>query len=392
MVFPWGSGKSYFDAYQPQYAEVARFIAELTELGKPYGLTVDHLDDMRKSLATLSRSQNTLNDAYEYHWDHRGNISLNPNQTGSEAVLPFINLNVWDSNAALKVIWGNNSELDNKLSYEHSFCRDCEFLQACNAGWYPHKDMPSETISKYMQPAADAETPCPGFYELWQRQAVTCFDPIGVTRYGDQRRVRKHQRLAAAERMAPVSMDEGDYINRYDAFFDSVSRSTHVAVSNIELFGLTPRQRLWFYDRLGKQVRFEGGLLDFEEASSIIAHAVAGNFHTIFVGAAEVAQFLEAKPDHSLSHFIQDALLVARCWETFDIRVEAGFTKLGGSELEISFKYEDLLLWATANKESFSSPAVRVNQHELYLTPASYDYMTRLKVSAYRISRAAIRK
>ena len=60
MVFPWGSGKAYFDQHQPQYADVARFIAELTDLGRPYGLTVDHLDDMQKSLRTLSRSQNCL--------------------------------------------------------------------------------------------------------------------------------------------------------------------------------------------------------------------------------------------------------------------------------------------------------------------------------------------
>lgn len=72
MIFPWGSGRSYFDRAQPYYRDVARFIEDLTELGAPYGLTVDHLDDMRKSLRTLSRSQNTLNDAYEYHWDHRG--------------------------------------------------------------------------------------------------------------------------------------------------------------------------------------------------------------------------------------------------------------------------------------------------------------------------------
>lgn len=78
MIFPWGSGKAYFDRAQPQYQDVAEYISTLARLGKQYGLTVDHLDDMKKSLRTLSRSQNTLNDAYEFHWDQRGSFRSIP--------------------------------------------------------------------------------------------------------------------------------------------------------------------------------------------------------------------------------------------------------------------------------------------------------------------------
>lgn len=35
MIFPWGSGRSYFDRAQPYYRDVARFIEDLTELGAP---------------------------------------------------------------------------------------------------------------------------------------------------------------------------------------------------------------------------------------------------------------------------------------------------------------------------------------------------------------------
>lgn len=387
MVFPWGSGKAYFEAYQPQYAAVARYISELSQLGKPFGLTVDHLDDMRKSLATLSRSQNTLNDAYEYHWDHRGNISLNPNQTGSEAVLPYINLNVWEENAALKVIWGNCSELDNKLSFEHEFCKDCKFLQACNGGWYPHKDISPEKIATYMQPAPGADQPCPGFYELWEQQSTACLDEVGVTRYGDQRRIRKATRLKNASQMPSLNLCEQELSTDYEGFFRSVAESTYVSVTNADLFGLSPRQRLWFYDRLGKQVEFDGGILSFNEAPSIIAHAVAGNYHTIEIPASAIAGFLELQPNHSLTLHIQDAISLALNWEEHDITIAPGFTRLSGSGLEVSYKFEDLLLWAMTHKNELTTNSVNVASCKTSLTPSSSDYMNRLSKSAYRITR-----
>lgn len=386
MIFPWGSGKAYFEQYQPQYEEVARFIAELTDLGQQYGLTVDHLDDMQKSLRTLSRSQNTLNDAYEYHWDQRGNLSLNPNQTGTEAVRPYVGLHAWDEHAALKIVWGNNSELDNKLSYEHDFCRDCKYLQACNSGWYPHKDMEPGAVLKYMGNSKN-EFSCPGFYELWEREAKHSFDPAGVTRYGDERRVRKVKRISSAGTSAKNQMREADYASDYDGFFGAVKVSTHVVIFDGELFGLTPRQRLWFYDRIGRVVEFEGGLLAFKEASSIMAHAVAGNYHTIEVGADEVAGFMNDQPTHALAGYLRDALFVAREWSNATLLVKDGFTKLACSGLEVSFKFEDLLIWMLRNEASFDRLPVIVTPEPLHLTPESYDYMQRIKASAYRVTR-----
>lgn len=386
MVFPWGSGKTYFDEYQPQYADVARFIAELTDLGKPYGLTVDHLDDMQKSLRTLSRSQNTLNDAYEYHWDQKGSLSLNPNQTGSEAVLPYVGLHAWDANAPLKIIWGNSSELDNKLSYEHDFCRDCTYLQACNSGWYPHKGLDAGIVRKYMTPGSQGGFSCPGFYELWEREATHNFDAKGVTRYGDERRIRKAKRLARAM-VCDSPMHEADYIGDYEGFFNAVKNAITVEVFDGELFGLTPRQRLWFYDRIGRVVVFRGGVSSFAESSSIIAHAVAGNYHTIDVSGGEVCEFCAANPEHTLSGYVLDALAVAQHWPTAPILIADGYARHGSSGLEISFKYEDLLIWVTRHQASFDAANVIVQRDDVHLTPASYDYMQRIKASAYRVTR-----
>ncbi len=386
MVFPWGSGKAYFDLYQPQYADVARFIAELTELGKPYGLTVDHLDDMQKSLRTLSRSQNTLNDAYEYHWDQKGNLSLNPNQTGTEAVLPYVSLHAWDENVPHKIIWGNSSELDNKLSFEHEFCRDCTYLQACNSGWYPHKDLDADIVRKYMAPTSHDGFSCPGFFELWEREAVHSLDAIGVTRYGDERRVRKARRIARAGNDEP-DMFELDYVDDYEGFFKSVKNAVKVVVFDVELFGLTPRQRLWFYDRIGRIVTFSGGVSTFAEASSIIAHSVAGNYHTLEVAAVDVCNFCKSHPRHSLTAYLLDALAVVRHWPDAPILISDDFAKYGKSGLEISFKYEDLLIWVIRNQSSFDDAAVIAPQGQVNLTPASYDYMHRVKASAYRVTR-----
>lgn len=386
MVFPWGSGKAYFDAYQPLYADVAQFIADLTDLGKPYGLTVDHLDDMQKSLRTLSRSQNTLNDAYEYHWDQKGNLSLNPNQTGTEAVLPHVGLHAWDANAALKIVWGNSSELDNKLSFEHDFCRDCKYLQACNSGWYPHKGLDAGVVQKYMTADTQAGFSCPGFYELWEREAVHNLDPQGVTRYGDERRVRKAKRLACASG-AESPMRESSFADDYESFFDAVKDALSVEVFDGDLFGLTPRQRLWFYDRIGCLVRFEGGVSSFADASSIIAHAVAGNYHTIEVAGEQVRLFCDANPKHSLTSYIADALNVVRDWPTAPILIADGYARHGSSGLEVSFKFEDLLIWVARHKELLEGGAAFATNQQVRLTPASYDYMQRIKASAYRVTR-----
>ncbi|NVL48630.1 radical SAM protein [Pseudomonas syringae pv. actinidiae] len=388
MVFPWGSGKAYFDQYQPQYSDVARFIAELTDLGKPFGLTVDHLDDMQKSLRTLSRSQNTLNDAYEYHWDQRGCLSLNPNQTGTEAVLPHHSINAWDTNAALKTIWANSSELDNKLSYEHDFCRDCTYLQACNSGWYPHKDLEPAILRKYMVPTSERGFSCPGLFELWEREGAHSFDAKGVTRYGDQRRVRKATRNAGGHHASQVLI-ESAYVGNYEGFFEAVKDAGSVEVFDGQLFGLTPRQRLWFYDRIGRVVEFVDGVSSFAEAASIIAHAVAGNYHTIDVTGDEVSHFCKVFPKHSLTTYVLDALAVVRHWSEAPIVVSDDFAKHGNSGLEISFKFEDLLIWMFRHKSSFDADIIQPIG-EVFLTPQSYDYMHRIKASAYRVTRTSM--
>lgn len=89
------------------------------------------------------------------------------------------------------------------------------------------------------------------------------------------------------------------------------------------LFGCTVRQRLWFYDRLGKQVVFEGGLSRFGEEASIIAHSLAGNYHSLGIDDALIWDFVRRRPDHHLSGFILDAVQLAR-WMDLPIEVVGG--------------------------------------------------------------------
>lgn len=384
MIFPWGSGKDYFEWQQPLYQDVARYIAELTELGKPYGLTVDHLDDMRKSLRTLSRSQNTLNDAYEYHWDHKGLLSLNPNQTGTEAVRPYINLSCWDANAPLKVVWGNNSELDNKLSFEHDFCRDCEYLQACNSGWYPHKDMAPERVRQYMT-TADGSFTCPGFYELWKQQAKESFDPVGVTRYGDLRRLKRVESLNKLDSVEGGALHESKFADDYEGFFEAVKESKLILMTKDPLFGCTPRQRLWFYDRLGKPVVFAGNSLEgYEEEAQIIAHSLAGNYHSLPISDELVWSYVRRNPDSQLSAHILDALSLS-AWTNAGLVITEGYSKLS-SGLEVSFKYEDLIIWALqAITPKDIQALVQERASDLTITSLSYEYMARIAGSAARL-------
>ncbi|UBZ00572.1 radical SAM protein (plasmid) [Pseudomonas cannabina pv. alisalensis] len=383
MIFPWGSGKAYFDRAQPQYHDVAEYISTLARLGKPYGLTVDHLDDMKKSLRTLSRSQNTLNDAYEFHWDQRGELSLNPNQTGTEALKPYINLNAHDANAALKVVWGNNSELDNKLSYEHDFCRDCQFLQACNSGWYPHKDLPPETVRSYMQTSDDSFS-CPGFFQLWDSQASENFDELGVSKYANIRRIKRAQlrKHVVADSSAPLR--ESDYSSDYEGYFEAVKGVSRVLLEPIELFGCTPRQRLWFYDRLQKQILLPGGSLDgFDERYSILAHSLAGNYHSIAFSDDLVWAALRAGPATPLSRYVIDALSLAS-WAELPIDVKAGHTRQG-SGLEVSHKFEDLLIWSLYRRPPSDILALVSAQRPAVITDESAGFLRRISPIAKAI-------
>ncbi|WP_230383534.1 MULTISPECIES: radical SAM protein [Pseudomonas syringae group] len=383
MIFPWGSGKAYFDRAQPQYQDVAEYISTLALLGKQYGLTVDHLDDMKKSLRTLSRSQNTLNDAYEFHWDQRGELSLNPNQTGTEALKPYINLNAHDANAALKVVWGNNSELDNKLSYEHDFCRDCQYLQACNSGWYPHKDLPPETVRSFMQSSDDSFS-CPGFFQLWESQASENFDPLGVSKYANVRRIKRAQlrKQAVTDNSAPLR--EADYTCDYEGYFEAVKGATRVLLEPIDMFGCTPRQRLWFYDRLQKQILLPDGSLDgFDERYSILAHHLAGNYHSIAFSDELVWAALRSGPTTPLSRYVIDALSLSS-WAELPIDVLGGSTRQS-SGLEVSHKFEDLLIWALFRRPPPDILALAFARRPAVITEESASFLRRISTVARAI-------
>ena len=69
------------------------------------------------------------------------------------------------------------------------------------------------------------------------------------------------------------------------------------------------------------------------------------------------------------------------------IELREGYARHGQSGLEISFKYEDLLIWMLRFAERLADHAVIVPTADVRLTPASYDYMQRIKASAYRVTR-----
>lgn len=391
MIFPWGSGAAYFDRYQPQYEEVARFIAELTDLGRARGIMVDHDEDIRRGLRTLTHAQNTLNEAYEIHWDQRGMLALNPNKTGAEAVLPVNQVHASDPQAPLKLIWSNCAELERKFGSEHPFCRDCDYLQTCNSGWYPHKDLPAATLARLMESDRDTFA-CPGLHSLWDQYREHHLDPQGITQQGDARRLQRLQLRARAEKGQAVWLEESSGIS-FDAFLGMVTAATHVRVIDGDLFGFSPQERIWFYDRLNKQVAFEGGVSGFSQAARIIAHAVAGNYRCIEATAEEVAQFAACCPANPLTAFLLDAFALARGWRGAAVSAAKGASRFQGSGLTVSFQYEDLIVWMLLNHSAFGTayPGQLAEQCPT-LTPASADYMQRMAKSAHRLKLLSSRK
>ncbi|MBN0756738.1 radical SAM protein, partial [Pseudomonas aeruginosa] len=93
------------------------------------------------------------------------------------------------------------------------------------------------------------------------------------------------------------------------------------------------------------------------------------------------------RPDHHLSGFILDAVQLAR-WMDLPIEVVGGFPRWN-SGLEVSFKFEDLIMWGMTCAVPADIADSLDQRRDHFLTPDAYEYLSRIHLQAVSFSRQA---
>lgn len=141
---------------------------------------------------------------------------------------------------------------------------------------------------------------------------------------------------------------------------------------------------MWFYDRLQKQILLPDGSLDgFDERYSILAHHLAGNYHSIAFSDELVWAALRSGPTTPLSRYVIDALSLSS-WAELPIDVLGGSTRQS-SGLEVSHKFEDLLIWALFRRPPPDILALAFARRPAVITEESASFLRRISTVARAI-------
>lgn len=311
MLYPYGSGKAYFEANQPAFHEVSQFYIDITEaLIDEDWITISPWDEVSGCLQTGKGFNLNGNDAYDMTIEPDGSVVLNSSMTGSEAPLPSQALYLDAENWALKAFFENIRQMDVKYSVEFDQCRQCEYLRYCNGGYYHYKYLPSDQISLY-----DSED-CAGYKRFWDYAKQRLGDRVAnisdlnhAAIRSQIRESRAKPRLEASEQ----SVRESDLPRDYEGYFASIAKippHATVIVDLKNLFGSSISERLWFYDGLGLSPVIEQSTvddLDQKSLRNIARNMVGGNYKAVETDPELVWSYVRRFPSDWAAMYILDA-------------------------------------------------------------------------------------
>jgi radical SAM protein with 4Fe4S-binding SPASM domain len=285
MLYPYGSGKAYFDLNQPAFHEVSQFYIDLTEaLIDEDWITISPWDEVSGCLQTGKGFNLNGNDAYDMTIEPDGSVVLNSSMTGSEAPLPSQALLLDARNWALKAFFENIRQMDVKYSSEFEQCRQCEYLRYCNGGYYHYKYLPQEQIALY-----DAQD-CAGYKKYWDYAKAKLGDRVASVSKLNHEAIRAQ--LRAQRELEPavlpgVSYRESALSSDYEAYFDAINAmvpGSDIFLDKARLFGSSISERLWFYDGLGLSPRIElriAQMLDQTSLRNIARNMMGRNYKSV---------------------------------------------------------------------------------------------------------------
>jgi sulfatase maturation enzyme AslB (radical SAM superfamily) len=312
MLYQFGSGKEFFKNNQPDYGDISRWYIELSEMAKAREITLSPRDEIIASLLKDQSFHCMGNDSYDLEFEPDGTATLNSSMTGNEAIIPTRTLHIDDNSFAQKAIFENVAELDAKACQEHDFCFQCEYLTYCNGGYYHHKLLPKAELE------AISEGDCPGFKKYWDY--VSGLYPNRENRT----LIRQRNRLRAVARREYVRpkeinleiavINESELPRVYDDFFAMITGDVdNIMIDQDDRYGKNYRERLWFYDSLGKRVGVTDQLLLEHPASAkVIENAVYGNYKNIKIPPMQVMRYVGRNVDIRISRQIIEAIAIMK--------------------------------------------------------------------------------
>lgn len=314
MLYPYGSGKAYFDENQPAFHEVSQFYIDLTEaLIDEDWITISPWDEVSGCLQTGKGFNLNGNDAYDMTIEPDGSVVLNSSMTGSEAPLPSQALFLDADNWALKAFFENIRQMDVKYSVEFDQCRQCEYLRYCNGGYYHYKYLPLEQIGMYDQ------QDCAGYKKYWdyaKHKLGNRVASISAMNHDAVRAAIRADRLKPQVCSSVETWRESELPADYESYFASIAKigeGATIFVDEPRLFGSSISERMWFYDGLGLKPSIEPEVvqrLDRTSLRNIARNMVGGNYKAIQTAAELVWAYVERFPNDWAASYILNACAV----------------------------------------------------------------------------------
>ncbi len=380
MLYPYGSGKRFFDENQPMFHEVSQFYIRMTEaLIDEDWITISPWDEVSGSLMTGKGFNLNGNDAYDMTIEPDGSVVLNSSMTGTEAPLPSQALLLNAKNWAHKAFFENCSQMDVKFSSEFEQCRQCEYLRYCNGGYYHYKNLSQEQIALYGQ------QDCAGYKQYWDYAKQKLGDRVASIADMNHQSIRERLR---AERGRVLTEDqvvdeyrESEISSDYECYFEKIAAlraETRLAVDEILLFGSSVSERFWFYDGIGlkpfiEKKTIEG--LDVRSHRNIARNMIGGNYSSAETNPDLVWSFMRKFPTDWATLLIIDAIAA------INSKLPANNTDIpsvGKGGLVIDERNDEVFRFVSLHQAPQDILDIAIRSNTNPLSKASFRYLERL--------------
>ncbi len=352
MLYPYGSGKRFFDEHQPTFEQVSDFYIRMTESLKTIeGLTISPWDEVRGSLQQGRGFNLNGNDVFDVTVEPDGTVVLNSSMTGAEAPLPSQMLHVSDPLWGIKLIFENAKEMHIKFDLEQKECDQCEYMRFCNGGYYHYKYLTVEQLEQYNQ------GDCAGYKKYWQyvdKQVKGMKTPVVDINHQRQRELlRKHKGVDSNPLTTGVL--ESSLSTDYQGYFEALTAMDfgkyHIVVDQDRVLGLSVIERLWFYDALGASLEItpeQQAKLSVEHQYQIARNAASDNYASLRLEPEVVWDFATTFPDHFFARRILDAVLACRATPLLASSLQEA-PSLCGSGLVVDERNDELFRFVLMN-------------------------------------------
>lgn len=380
MLYPYGSGKSFFDNNQPAFHEVSQFYIRITEaLFSEDWITISPWDEVSCSLMTGKGFNLNGNDAYDMTIEPDGSVVLNSSMTGSEAPLPSQTLLLDAENWAYKAFFENCSQMDVKFAAEFESCRQCENLRFCNGGYYHYKTLSTTQIEKY------AVEDCAGYKQYWDYARDKLGDRVARIADLNHQEVRKKLRLKSAYHKAPEvthGVRESELSPDYEGYFKDIAAfqaEGRLVVDKESIFGASVAERMWFYDGLGLKPVIDAATTDslpIKAHRNIARNMIAGNYHSVESDPCVVWSFMRKFPADWVTGYVLDAISVLSNERLTN--KENGYS-VGANGLVIDERNDELFRFISNNKVPDDILSTSGNFPAHFLSKLSSKYLEKLE-------------